>query len=455
MTSFTQLQFIFRFFPVFFLIYYMVPWRMRSLVMIAGSLVFYATGDVRFVLLLILMSLVNWALSSDEGKHQRFWAVSAIVLDIGILATFKYLSHRFGQGMMPVGISFYTFRMVSYQADLLKAKFEKPSLTDSLAYFCMFPQLVSGPIARYSDLSGMNDQWEAEEKKAFSERAALALTRLEQGLVWFIPGFAMKVLLADHLAILWNDIGTIGYESISTPLAWLGTVTYSLELYFDFWGYSLMAAGIGVMLGYPFIKNFDHPYAAGSVSEFYRRWHVTLGTWFRDYVYIPLGGSRKGFVRTTVNLFAVWLLTALWHGVTLNFLIWGMLLFIMIFWEKNIWSKNEKLKKVFGRINVLVLIPVSWAVFAIPVTGDMMNFLSRLFGIGQAVSGNPMDFARLLSNYWPYLSMGLILLIPGISSWYMHNRKRFFIKLALIALFWVTAYSVSARTGNPFMYLQF
>lgn len=268
----------------------------------------------------------------------------------------------------------------------------------------------------------------------------------------------MKVLLADHLAMLWKDIGTIGYESISTPLAWLGAVTYSLQLYFDFWGYSLMAAGIGVMLGFPFVTNFDQPYSSKGVAEFYRRWHVTLGSWFRDYIYFPMGGSRHGSLRTIFNLLIVWVITGFWHGVTLNFILWGVLLFVIIICERFFVFKSlpEVLGKIIGKINVLVLIPLTWVVFAIPDCSMLKAYFMRLFPLfGEGISVNRGDFAKNLEIYWIVLLPGLLLLIPGVYRFFEKNRKNPVFTLILLGVFWFCIYSLSNAAGNPFMYFRF
>ena len=267
----------------------------------------------------------------------------------------------------------------------------------------------------------------------------------------------MKVLLADHLAMLWKDIGTIGYESISTPLAWLGAVCYSLELYMDFWGYSLMAAGVGIMIGFPFVVNFDQPYSSKNVSEFYRRWHATLGSWFKDYIYIPMGGSRKGEFRTAINLFVVWLITGFWHGVTLNFILWGMIIFVIILCERFVVSKLPKLlEKIIGRINVLVLIPLSWVVFAISDNVMLADYFKRLFPFfGEGIAVNEGDFLKNVQIYGIILLFGLILLIPGLYSFFEKHRKNPVFTVGLLVLFWACVYSLSNAAGNPFMYFKF
>ncbi len=403
---------------------------------------------------LLAAILVNFLFSkaqfAEKSKSLLFFILA---IDAGMLIEFKILSQFVNSSLMPIGISFYIFKMISYQMDVYNRKIEGDvTFIDVATYFSMFPQIVSGPIMRFDkykenpmlreDVSGGRSLWAC----------------IEDGLRYFVAGLAMKVLIADHLSMLWNDIGTIGYESISTPLAWLGAYTYTLELYFDFWGYSLMAAGIGVMTGFPFITNFDHPYGSGSVSEFYRRWHATLGSWFRDYVYFPLGGSRKGSGRTILNLLVVWLITGFWHGITLNFILWGVMLFVIIVLEKFlVFAKlPEFIGKVIGRINVLVLIPLTWVIFAIPDFGHLGMYFSRLFPFfGQGVAVNDNDFFKNIGIYWMILLPGVILAVPKVFEFWENRRTHWIFNVIWIVLFWFCVYSISGAAGNPFMYFRF
>ena len=266
----------------------------------------------------------------------------------------------------------------------------------------------------------------------------------------------MKVLLADRLGFLWNDIQTIGFESISTPLAWLGAAAYSMELYFDFAGYSLIAVGIGRMIGLPAIKNFDQPYSSRSVSEFYRRWHMTLGSWFRDYLYIPLGGNRKGTLRTVFNLLLVWAVTGFWHGGGLHFILWGMILGLLVVIEKLWIGKWLKKSKILSHVYVLFVIPLTWMVFAIPTLPEIGVYFARLFpffGVGSAV--NPGDFAKELTLFIPELVGGILLCIPQVYRWCEKHRKNVIVVAALFVVFWYSVYRMANAANNPFMYANF
>ena len=337
---FSSLEFLFRFLPVFLIAFYLTPPKHRNITLFIGSILLYACAQPQFVLLLLAVTALNYLVGlrmaeASRIRHRRRrqlamgrWMLLAGATDIGILAFFKIGQAATGNLLLPLGLSFYIFKLVSYQADVFRGRIEaEPSFWKLGSYICMFPQITSGPIMRYED---------AQEGLA-GER--IRPEQFEEGLRHLVLGLASKVLIADRLGILWNDIQTIGFESISTPLAWLGAFAYSLQLYFDFEGYSLMAAGIGIMLGFPYIQNFNQPYSAVSVSDFWRRWHITLGSWFRDYVYIPMGGNRKGTRRLILNLAFVWLLTGIWHGNGLNFILWGLVLGGLIILEKLTYGK--------------------------------------------------------------------------------------------------------------------
>lgn len=450
MINFSDLTFIFRFLPVFLIAYYLTPITYRTWTLLIGSLAFYAVGDIRLFPALLGAVLVNYLFGrANFGEKKKLLLAFAVCLDALMLIEFKLIGQFINNSFLPIGISFYTFKMISYQVDIYKGKIEKePKFVDVAAYFTMFPQVTSGPIMRYSDFEAL------ELKEKFGD----ILEQIEDGLKFFVLGCGFKVLLADHFAMLWKDIGTIGYESISTPLAWIGAVTYSLQLYYDFWGYSLMAAGLGVMLGFPFITNFDQPYSSGSISEFYRRWHATLGSWFKDYIYIPLGGSRKGTGRTFLNLLVVWLITGFWHGVTLNFILWGLILFVFIALEHFVIMPKlpKTLGKIIGKINVLVFIPLTWVIFAIANPMQLLEYFKRLFPFfGEGISVNQNDFIKNLGIYGGFLAVGIILLLPGLYRFFVKNRKHPVINVFLFILFWACVFSLSNAAGNPFMYFKF
>ena len=453
MILFNSLTFLFRFFPVFLAIHYLTPARFREVVLFFGSIVFYAMGAGYMAIMLTVLTIANYILGQmvfyvDKGgvrpQNKRAF-IAALILDVGALVVFKALSGITDKVVLPLGFSFYLFKMISYQADLFRGEItRRPEIMDTVVYFTMFPQVTQGPISRWNSI-GFEKRDRTVTVKAFND-----------GLFFFVLGLGMKVLLADPLSILWNEIGKIGYESISTPLAWMGAIGYSLRLYMDFWGYSLMSAGIGMMLGYHFVINFLHPYWACGIGDFYRRWHATLGSWFRDYVYIPLGGNRKGNLRTILNLAVVWLLTGLWHGITPNFLIWSGVLFLLIVWEKFVVDGLISSFPIIGHLHVWLLIPLTWVIFAIPDLGDLRSYFMRLFPFfGSGVNVNSGDFMKQLTTYWPLLLISLLLCTP---HWYraiVRNRRRLPVLIALVIVFWICVYRIVISASNPFMYFSF
>ena len=463
MVNFSGLEFIFRFLPVFLIIYWIIPSRYRDALLFVGSLVFYAFGAKLFVILLFLLVLVNyvlgemvWVMPGRRRKvQQRQMLVTIVTVDVIVLIVFKILALKVKASLLPLGLSFYIFKMISYQADLYLGRMRRrPSFMQAAAYFTMFPQIAQGPIMRFSQ-GWIDKPTNVRRQTVYLERS-VSLAKVEDGICFFAMGLGMKILIADRLGILWNEIIKIGFESISTPLAWLGAVGYSLELYFDFWGYSLMAAGIGLMLGFRFVQNFIHPYAACGIADFYRRWHATLGSWFRDYVYIPLGGSRCGTFAVIRNLMIVWLLTGFWHGGTLNFVIWGLVLGLLIVWEKFVVKGLIRRVPLIGHLHVIVLIPLTWVIFAISDLKELGIYFTRLFpffGTGTAV--NPGDFAKYMGIYWPFLTAGILLCVPVFYNLVIWKRRNPIVIVLLAVVFWCSVYYSSISAGNPFMYFSF
>ncbi len=463
MINFSGLEFIFRFLPVFMIIYWIIPSTYRDAFLFVGSLVFYASGAKWFTLLLLGLVFVNylfgelvWVMPGRRRKtQQRQMLIAIVVIDAVVLIVFKVLALKVKSTLLPLGLSFYIFKMISYQADLYLEKMHKrPSFMQAAAYFTMFPQIAQGPIMRFTQ-GWIEKPTNIRRRTVYMERA-VSLQKIEDGLSFFVIGLGMKVLIADRLGILWNEIVKIGFESISTPLAWLGAVGYSLELYFDFWGYSLMAGGIGLMLGFRFIQNFIHPYAACGIADFYRRWHATLGSWFRDYVYIPLGGSRCSSAAVIRNLMIVWLLTGFWHGGTLNFIIWGLALGLMIVWEKFVVKDLIRRVPLIGHLHVIILIPLTWVIFAITDLKELGMYFTRLFPFfGTGVAVNRGDFGKYIGIYWPFLAAGVLLCVPVFYNLLVWKRKNPLVIALLLVIFWVSVYFASISAGNPFMYFSF
>ena len=453
MILFNSLKFIFRFFPIFLAAYYLTPARFREIILFIGSIVFYAMGTGRMALALIGLTLINYFLGklvfsrrtgTVKSSSKKAFSI-ALFIDVGSLVLFKALAGFRNDVVLPLGFSFYLFKMISYQADLFRGEIKRqPEILDTIVYFTIFTQVTQGPIMRYNNV-GFEKRERTVSVKAFND-----------GLFFFVLGLGMKVLLADPLSILWNEISKIGYESISTPLAWMGAIGYSIRLYMDFWGYSLMSAGIGMMLGFHFVVNFIHPYWAMGISDFFRRWHSTLGSWFRDYVYIPLGGSRKGALCTMRNLIIVWLLTGLWHGITPNYLIWAGVLVLLILWEKFVVGRLMDTLPVLGHLHVWFFIPLTWVIFAIPDVNGILAYFQRLFPFfGSGLNVNQGDYLKQLRNYWPYLGVGLMLCTPHWYRLIVKNRRRISVMLLMAAVFWFSVYRIVISASNPFMYFSF
>ncbi len=444
--SFTGLDFLLRFLPAALAIFYISPKGHKNKVLFAESLFFYAMGSGKFMLVLLALTVINASLATlSDSARSRALIIFDLLLFAGIKAVLLWRTDL----VMPFGMSFYILKMISYQYDMSHGRFEKKhDFWTVAAYFSAYWHLPQGPVASFS---AMNDKKLLPSLKnpLFSERA-------EDGLSLVIAGLGMKVLLADRLSMMWNHIMRIGIESISTPLAWLGALCFSLLLYYDFWGYSLIAAGIGMLMGYEYIPNFDQPYTAGSIASFYRKWHISLGAFFKNCVYIPLGGSRAGKIRCIFNLVIVWLLTGLWHLGGLNFLLWSTVLCLIIIWEKFAAAPLLKKYPLIGHLHVIVLIPLTWVIFAMPDLSSVAVYYSRLFPFaGRGINVNNADVIKFLGSYCPYLAAGLIGLIPPLSKNAVKYRKSPVIKILAFLIFWICIYEITRSAGNPFMYIDF
>jgi alginate O-acetyltransferase complex protein AlgI len=444
--TFANLKFIFAFLPASLVLYYIVPKRLKNYVLLVGSLLFYGLGSWWQTGLLAADVTVNYFLagtfSGSRGhcRHRRLCFWLTVAANTALLVWFKCRS------TIPIGISFYTFQMIAYQADVYRGTIPREeSLLRFGTFMFFFPKLQEGPITRYDELSmGLR-------------RPVCRAENLEEGFRLFVMGLAYKALLADKLGGLWKQLSIIGYDSVSTPMAWLGMGAYTLQLYFDFHGYSLMAVGVGKMFGFSLPLNFLFPYSSTSVSDFYRRWHATLGRWFRDYVYIPMGGSREGMARTIGNLLFVWLLTGLWHGIHWNFVLWGLSLFVLIALEKLFLRKWLEKNPFLGHLYVLLFIPLTWMLFANTNFSDLAVYFARLFPFGgsgiSVYAGDWLEYGR---NYAPYLLAGCVFLIPQSERFLLDNGKhRVVTTVILAAFFWMSVYSIHSSANNPFMYLQF
>lgn len=468
---FSSLVFLFFFLPLSLILYFAVPRLARNFVLLLISLIFYAWGEPIYVLLMIFSTLVDFFHGllvekyADQPKKAKRVVLSSMCINLGLLTFFKYsgfiisnLNALFGTTFtvpelaLPIGISFYTFQTMSYTVDIFRKDAPAQRNIISLgAYVAMFPQLIAGPIVRYQTVAEqLNHRKETLEK--FSEG------------VWrFTIGLGKKVLLANNIGLLWSQISSREFSELTVLSAWLGLVAFGLQIYFDFSGYSDMAIGLGKMFGFDLLENFNYPYISQSITEFWRRWHISLGTWFKDYVYIPLGGNRKGKWRTLVNVFAVWFLTGLWHGASWNFVLWGVFFGILITFEKLFFMTwLNRCPRVFRHLYTLFLLLIGWGLFAFEDGTQLMHYFAILFGQAEAGWCNQQTLYELVHN-----AVLLVLLIIASTPFMktVHQRLKEtrwrsiletvgypLIILALLCL--STAYLVDS-SYNPFLYFRF
>ncbi len=448
---FSSLEFVLIFLPVFLLLYRLTPQKARNFVLLTGSLVFYAMGEPEHLLLLMTSVLVNFFFGlrlgrgKPVGNRVLYW--TAVAMNLGVLLLFKSgVTDR----ELPVGISFYTFQILSYLTDVHKGQTRRETSFVRLAtYITMFPQLMSGPLVAYDRVRG------------FLHQREFTLAGVQEGMKEFALGLGLKVLLADRIGLLWREVQTVGFESISTPLAWIAAAAFSMKIYFDFYGYSLMASGLGRMLGFEVPENFRNPYMADSVRDFYRRWHMTLGQWFCRYVYIPLGGNRRGELRTVLNLLVVWLLTSLWHGFAGNFLIWGMLLWLLIVGERQLEALGvrrlfrKRVLRILPHLYLWLVIPVTWMCFAITDVSQLQVYLNRMFGVTEGIRVSANDWMNALWTYGGLLAVGAFACTPALQKLFRKGKDSLLGGAVLAAVFWFGVWRLQQEGQNPFMYFRY
>ena len=462
---FSSLTFLFAFLPIALIGWYVLPRTCRIGFLLLISLVFYAWGEPLYVLLMIGSIVVNWAIGllMDRSKqHRKLYLIGSVVLNLALLAVFKYaglfwntvrglfpapLSEASVSIRLPIGISFFTFQIMSYVIDLYrgKAQVQKNPIKFG-AYVAMFPQLIAGPIVRYVDIEA---QLDAPER---------SLSGFADGVRQFIVGLSKKVLLANAMAVLYaklcenpSAIGILG--------AWVGLFSYTFQIYFDFSGYSDMACGLGRMLGFRFVKNFDYPYIAGSITDFWRRWHISLSTWFREYVYIPLGGNRRGKARKMLNLLIVWGLTGLWHGASWNFVLWGLYYGVLLIVEKLFLGKRiEKMPGIVRHIYTIIVVAVGWGIFSFTDLSALGIWFGALIGIGNRCLLGTESAAWCL-GYLPMLLICAFASTPVAANLVKRlEHFRWFapVQLAGVAvLFLLCLAALASQSYNPFIYFRF
>lgn len=456
---FSSILFIFRFLPIAMGIYFLTPKKLKNLSLLILSLIFYSWGEPRYFLLMIASIFVDYFISINIEKNNKNKKIKilllaiSIIFNVGILFFFKYINFFieninsiFNMSLnnvkitLPLGISFYTFQTMSYTIDVFlgKVKAEK-NIINFGAFVCLFPQLIAGPIVKYIDIS-----------KELKNRD-INLDEIQEGIRLFILGLGSKVLIANNIGSLWNEVETMGFNNISTILAWMGIIAFSLQIYFDFNGYSLMAIGLGKILGFNFPNNFNYPYESRSITEFWRRWHITLGQWFKQYVYIPLGGNRLGRARTYFNLFIVWFLTGLWHGASYNFILWGLYFFILICMEKNGLLNLLNKHKLISHIYTIFFILVGWVLFAVIDLNQIINFFKKMFIFN---AGN--EWIYYLRNYIITYTIAIIFSTSFLKKIYNKFVKSNIVDtIILITIFLLSIAYLVDSSYNPFLYFRF
>lgn len=454
---FSSLIFIFRFLPVFIAVYYITPYKYKNLCILIFSLFFYSFGEPKYFPIMISSIIIDYIVSiliqrnfKNKAKCKVLLLVS-IIFNMGILIYFKYanffienINLLFKSSIdkisltLPLGISFYTFQTLSYTIDVYKGKVEaEKNIIDFGAFVSLFPQLIAGPIVKYSDIN-----------KEIKNRS-INMSNFELGLEEFIIGLSKKVLITNNIGMLWSEISSKDLINISTPLAWLGIIAFSFQIYFDFSGYSSMAIGLGKMIGFNFPINFNFPYISRSITEFWRRWHITLGSWFKEYVYIPLGGNKVNKIRVFLNLLIVWFLTGFWHGAEYTFILWGLYFFTLIYIEKIFLGETLKRHVIFSHLYTIFFLIIGWCIFAITDIATLGIYINKMF-----TWDFKSDWIYYIRNYFIVIILCIISSTPLVLK--IYNKMNKVIKSIIIVLLFMLsiAYLVDS-SYNPFLYFRF
>lgn len=449
--------------------YYLSPKRFKNAILLLTSLVFYAWGEPIYIFLMIGTIIFDYimALQIDKYKRQRTKSrllfIITLLVNAGILVFFKYIGFIIGnintlfsinipfeELALPVGISFYTFQVLSYIVDVYLGKVPvQRNLISFGAYVTMFPQLVAGPIVRYESI---------EEQLNYRDES---LEKFGQGVERFIQGLGKKVLLANNIGMVWTAISAMDLGNMSVLTAWIGIIAYTFQIYFDFSGYSDMAIGLGKMFGFDFTENFNFPYISKSATEFWRRWHISLGSWFREYIYIPLGGNRVALGKQIRNIFAVWFLTGLWHGASWNFIVWGLYYGVILLLEKMVFKNIlEKTPNFIKHAYTLLLVVIGWVFFASTDLTMAINYIKVMFGIGNNPLIDNTGIYYLYTNAIMFVILAICStpIVKMILDNIVIKSRTKYINISLIVymliLFLATAYLVN-ETYNPFLYFRF
>lgn len=462
---FSSLVFMFAYLPITLLAYYLVPRQGRNIFLFIVNLIFYGWGEPKLVLLMVFNIFFNyiggWLVDKyrADAKKKKLFLILTCVLDIGILAVFKYtgmitetlnmlpfLNIPELQISLPIGISFYTFQTMSYVIDVYRddAPVSKNFINFG-TYVALFPQLIAGPIVRYRDIA----------EQLVNRRETLEM--FTRGVKLFMVGLAKKVIIANTMGTLTTNIFATTDEN-GVVGTWVGMIAYTFQIYFDFSGYSDMACGLGNMMGFKFLKNFNYPYIAKSITDFWRRWHISLSTWFKEYVYIPLGGNRKGVKRQILNLLIVWGLTGLWHGAAYNFVLWGLYYGLLLILEKFVLKKFlDRLPSFVQHIYTLFIIIIGWGLFYFTDVGQLGEFMVDLFNFGNGICGN--QAFNLIMNNLPMLIIAAVASTPLATTLYTRFEHTRFMwipeTLYCMGVLAVSTASLVNQSYNPFLYFRF
>lgn len=457
---FSSSIFLFVFLPALFFFYFLAADRHRNMVLLIASIIFYAWGEPKNILLMFLSIIINYILGlliEKIWKHRRFFLIFAVIYNLGMLFIFKYLNFavdtinqvagteiKIAQIVLPIGISFYTFQIMSYVIDVYFGRVKAQKNFVNLAlYIALFPQLIAGPIVRYTDIEKQIGQRTTTWEKA------------DVGVVRFMTGFSKKVLIADQLAPLVDTCFAGTYPSIYAN--WIGAVAYTLQIFFDFSGYSDMAIGLGKIFGFDFPENFNYPYISQSIQEFWRRWHITLSSWFRDYLYIPLGGSRAGKTRTYINYVIVFFMTGLWHGASFNFIVWGLFYVVFLIMERLGWNNVlKRLPRIVRHVYTIFIIIIGWVFFRADTLASAILYIKGMF---RTAGRDAVNFAYIMNRQlWFFLIIGILFSIPHpkIERFFEQSATAKFTREMLVTVVFIIAICYMVGSGySPFLYFRF
>lgn len=466
---FSSIVFLFTFLPAVMILYYLLPVRFRNVILLLASLVFYAWGEPVYLFLMLLSILFNYfsgldiARNLQDKRAAKRSLVFNLIINLAVLGFFKYegfvldtlngilpVHISYHALPLPIGISFYTFQILSYIIDIYRGNVKvQTNLPNFALYVTMFPQLIAGPIVQYADV---------DEQLASRE---ISRTKFGEGSMYFIRGLAKKVLLANTSGMIFTEVSGLAKDNIAVMTAWLGAFAYMFQIYFDFSGYSDMAIGLGKMFGFEFNMNFNYPYVSKSITEFWRRWHISLSSWFRDYVYIPLGGNRVSKIKHIRNLLIVWFLTGLWHGAAWNFVAWGLYYGVILIIEKYLLSPVlDRLPDVVRHIYSIVLVVIGWVLFFSSSFGQAADYIRVMFGAGAHGFADRESMYLLTSNLilWLILIFGSTPLVHFRYEHMLRSKKwntTIINSVVYAALFIVCIAYLVTETYNPFLYFRF